>query len=192
MYHWKFSFQTPHKLMIIWPHMFQSWHSPKLQTFIANIHTSAGCFLGPSCASWVGVSDQTAVSNAVCRGWLKVSASVSHGRWLTLSLSSLSFSALASLSFFSISTRSKRHGLWEEEELCSPINRNNCKGDDTNHPGMCRSVLNHQKQKWGAELQLNCLFTELECRPAPAIQTCHWESVQNYNFNTLRAFALTK
>lgn len=83
----------------------------------ANIHTSACCFLGPSCASWVGVSNKTAVSNEACCGWLEVPASVSHSRWLTLSLSSLSLSALASLSFFSISTRSNRHGLWEEEEL---------------------------------------------------------------------------
>lgn len=98
-------------------HISQSWHFPVLRVRITNIHTSACCFLGPSCVSWVGVSRQTAVPNAVCFGWLEVPASVSHGRWLTLSLRSLSLSALASLSFFSISTRSNRHGLWEEEQL---------------------------------------------------------------------------
>lgn len=99
----------------------KTWHSPMLQTRVTNTQTSAGCFLGPSRGSRVGVSDQTAVSNAVCPGWLAVSASVSHGRWLTLSLSSFSLSALASLSFFSISTRSNRVGL--QEELDSSVNQ---------------------------------------------------------------------
>lgn len=49
--------------------------------------------------------------------------SVSHRRWLTLSLSSFSLSALASLSFFSISTRSNRVGL--QEELYS-VNQRKC------------------------------------------------------------------
>lgn len=74
-------------------------------------------FLDHHVQAWVGVRVQTAMSNAVCRWWLEVSANVSHDRWLTRSLSRRSLSALASFSFFSISTRSKRHGLYEDEEI---------------------------------------------------------------------------
>lgn len=110
---------SSYKLCVNSNHMaayFFSEYFPMPKTRIANIHTSDWqCPRNHHVrAERVSVVRQPCLMQECC-GLLEVPASVSHGRWLTLSLSSLSLSALASFSFFSISTRSSRHGLWEEE-----------------------------------------------------------------------------
>lgn len=61
---------------LIWPNMFSILAFANAEICITNIQTSADCLFGPSCGSRVDVSDQTAVSNAACPGWLDVLASV--------------------------------------------------------------------------------------------------------------------
>lgn len=122
--------------------MFSILASTNTETCITNIQTSADGFLGPS---WSGCQRSDRRVQCSVSWVIRRVGECSHGRWLTLSLSSFSLSALASFSFLSISTRSSRVGL--KEELGPSVNQR------TTQP---------RYELRGVMIQQHCLFRGFE------------------------------